>query len=217
MIETKLTFFEVQPQRGAGEAAELRQTHLGEAPEVLDAVDMRLAFDELVAAMIHPMMLLVAQVHQAAVALPAIRVDDAAQRHLALQNGRQYRPGTVRDDLRVNLPVTFEQAEHRHFLKSSPSPFATDAPSAEITFIDFNLAAQWRLGLAKRGDALAEMPAVTVDRVAVQARQFGNFSGFHIQAKEPQQEPEFPRRNARPTKIPVLPCHHWLYTAFSWP
>src|SRR5438445_713751 len=128
MVETELTFFEVQAQGGAGESAELGQTHLGDAPEVLNAIDMRLAFDKFIAAMIHPVMLLVAQVHQAAVALPTIGIDDTAQGHLALQNGRQHRPGTVRNDLRVNFPVTFEQAKDGHFLKSSPSPFASDAP-----------------------------------------------------------------------------------------
>jgi hypothetical protein len=215
MIETELTFFEVQPQCGAGQAAKFRQTHLGDAPEVLDAIDVRLALHKLVAAMIHPMMLLVAQIHQAAVTFPAIRINHAAQGHLAFQNGRQHRPGTVRHNLRINLPVAFEQAEHRHFLKSSPSPFAPDAPAAEITFVNLDLPTQGRLGLAERRDALPKMPTVKVDRVAVQAGEFGDFSGFHIQTKEPQQKPKFDRRNARPPETPVSPCHHWLYTAFS--
>jgi hypothetical protein len=215
MIETELTFFEVQAQGGAGEAAKLGQAHLGDAPKVLDAVDVRLAFDKLVAAMIHPVMLLVAQVHQAAVALPAVRIDHAAQGDLALQNGRQHRSGTVGHNLRINFPMPFEQPEDRHFLKSSPSPFAPDASSAEITFVNLDLTAQGRLGLAEHGDALPEMPAIKVDRVAVQPGKLGNFSGFHIQTKKPQQEPEFARRNARPPETPVSPCHHWLYTAFS--
>src|ERR1035438_8122559 len=146
MIKAELTFFKVRAERGPVEATELRQAHLGDAPEVLNAIDVGLAFHELVAAMIHPVMFLVAQVHQAAVALPAIRIDHAAQGHLALQNGRQYRPGAVRDDLRINFPLAFEQAEYRHFLKSSPSPFAPDAPTAEITFVNLNLPAQGRLG-----------------------------------------------------------------------
>jgi hypothetical protein len=216
MIETELTFFEMQPERSAVETTELGQAHLGEAPEVPDAVDVRLALHELVAAMIHPVMLLAAQIHQAAVALPAIRINHAPQGHLALQNGRQHRPGTVRHDLRVNFPVALEQAEDRHFLKSSPAPFAPDAPATKITFVNLDLAAQGRLGLAEHGDALPEMPEVKVDRVAVQAGQLGNFSGFHIQTKQPQQEPKFPRRNARPPETPVSPCHHWLYTPFSW-
>jgi len=32
MVETELTFFEVQSERGAGQATELRQAHLGNAP-----------------------------------------------------------------------------------------------------------------------------------------------------------------------------------------
>ncbi len=183
MVKTELTFFEVEADRGTIEATELGQPHLGDAPEVLDAVDVRLALDELVAPVIDPVMFLVAQVHQAAVALPAIRIDHAAQGHLALQNGRQYRPGAIRHDLRINFPVTLEQAEYRHFLKSSPSPFAPDAPTTEITFVNLNLPAQGRLGLAERGEAFPEMPAIKVDRVAVQTGELGYFSGFHIQTK----------------------------------
>ena len=216
MIKAELTFFEVQAERGAVEATELRQAHLGDAPEVLDAVDVRLTLHELVAAMIHPVMLLVAQIHQAAVALPAIRVDHAAQGHLALQNGRQHRPGTVRHDLRVNLSLPLEQTEHRHFLISSPAPFAPDAAATEITFVNLDLPAQGRLSFTKHGDAFPEMAQIKVDRVAVQPGQLGDFSGFHIQTKQPQQQPKFARRNARPAKITVWPRHHWLYTAFSW-
>ena len=67
MIETEFTFFEVEAQGGSVEAAKLGQAHFGDAPEVLDAVDVRLAFDELVAAMIDPVMFLVAEIQQAAV------------------------------------------------------------------------------------------------------------------------------------------------------
>lgn len=121
MVKTELTFFEVEADGGTIEATELGQPHLGDAPKVLDAVDVRLALDELVAPVIDPVMFLVAQVHQAAVALPAIRIDHTAQSHLALQNGRQYRPGAVRHDLRINFPVTLEPAEYRTFLKA-PRP-----------------------------------------------------------------------------------------------
>lgn len=68
MIKTELTFFEMKSERGAVEAAALGQAHLGDAPEVLNAVDVRLVFDKFIAAMIHPVVLLVAQIHQAIVA-----------------------------------------------------------------------------------------------------------------------------------------------------
>jgi hypothetical protein len=122
MIETELTFFKIQMQGGAVETAKLGQTHLGETPEVLDAVDVRLVLHKFIAAVIDAMMLLVTQVHQAAVTLPAVRIDHAAQDHLALQNGRQHCAAAMGDDLRINLPVAFEPAEDRHFLKSSPVP-----------------------------------------------------------------------------------------------
>src|SRR5277367_1168394 len=216
MIETELTFFEVQMERGAVEATKLRQAHLGEAPEVLDAVDVRLVLHELVATMIHPVMLLVAQIHQTAIALPAIRIDDTAQGHLALQNGRQHSAAAIGDDLRVNLPVAFEQAEHRHFLKSSPSPFAPDTASAKITFINLDFPAQRRFGLAQLRQAAAKMLKVLVHGVTVQAGQLRDFSGLQIQTKQPQQQPELLRRNAGTPKITVSHRHHWLDTVFAY-
>jgi hypothetical protein len=50
MIETELTFFKIQVQGGAVEAAKLGQAHLGDGPEVLNAVDVRLVFHKLVVA-----------------------------------------------------------------------------------------------------------------------------------------------------------------------
>jgi hypothetical protein len=62
----------------------------------------------------------------------------------------------------------------------------------------------------------AKMLKVLIDPIAVQARQLGDFSGFHIQTKQPQQEPKFRRRNSRTSKIPVSHCHHWLYSVFAY-
>lgn len=183
MIETELTFFEMQVQGGAVEATKLGQAHLGEAPEVFNAVDVRLVFDKLVAAMIHPVMLLVAQVHQAAVAFPAIPINHAAQGHLALQNSRQHRAAAIGDDLRINFALPLEQTEDGHLPKSAPAPFAPDAPSAKITFVSLNFTAQGRFGLAELRQPLAEMPRVEIDRVAIQAGELGDLSGFHIQTK----------------------------------
>ncbi len=214
MIETEFTFFEVKAQGGAVEAAKLGQTHLGLAPEVLDAVDVRLAPDKFIAAMIDPVMLLIAQIHQTAVALPAVGIDHAAQGDFTLQNGRQHGTAAIGNDLRVNFSVAFEQAENRHLLKSSPSPLAFDAASAEIAFVDLHLTTQRRFGFADFSQALAEMAAVKVDRVAVQAGQLSDFSGFHIQTKQTQQQPEFLGRNSGTPKIPVSPRHHSLYSVF---
>jgi len=216
MVETEFTFLEVEPQRAAAQSPELRQTHLGDAPEVLNAIDVRLALHKLVAAMIHPVMLLVAQIYQAAVALPAIRINHAAKRHLALQNGRQHSAGTVRDDLRVNLPLPLEQPEDGNLFKSSPPALAAHPAPAKETFINLHLPPQRRFRFAQQSNALPNVAQVKVDRVAVQAGELGDFSGFHIQTKQPHQQPKFGRRNARTPKIYFSPRHHWLYTMFAW-
>ena len=77
MVETELAFLEVQVERLAMDAAELREAHLGETPEVLDAVDVRLPAGELVLPVVHAVVFPVAEVDQAVIPSPAVRVDDA--------------------------------------------------------------------------------------------------------------------------------------------
>jgi len=111
--------------------------------------------------------------------------------------------------------VAFEQAQDRRFLKSSPAPLAPDPASAKITLINFNLAAQRRLGFAQLRPSLAKMLTLKVGRVAVQAGELGNFSGFHIQTKPAQRQPEFRRRNSRTPKASVSHRHQWLLIQLS--
>lgn len=91
-------------------------------------------------------MLLVAQVDQAAVTLPALGIDHAAQGRFTLQNGRQHGTAAIGNDLCINFSMTFEQTENRRFLKKlPPSPLAFDAASAEIALVALHLTAQRRL------------------------------------------------------------------------
>lgn len=68
-------------------AVELLKPALGKAPEALDAVDVALAVGELVRAMVDPEVFRLADIHQAVVAAPAIRVDDRIGRDSAADNG----------------------------------------------------------------------------------------------------------------------------------
>lgn len=61
MIETELTFFEMEAQGRTVEAAKLGQPHLGDAPEVFDAIDVRLVLHKLIATVIHPVMFLISR------------------------------------------------------------------------------------------------------------------------------------------------------------
>lgn len=70
--------------------------------------------------MIHPEMARIADIHQAVVTPPAITVNDAFNCHLAQDDSLQCQALTVRDDLRINPPLTLEHAKYR-LLQRPPS------------------------------------------------------------------------------------------------
>ena len=77
MIESKLTLFQVEMEGRFVETPKLHETHLREAPEVLDAIDVCFASTELVALMLNSVVPSVPQVHEACIGIPAIAMDRA--------------------------------------------------------------------------------------------------------------------------------------------
>jgi len=75
VIEAPLCFFEVEQKGVFGDAPELGDPDLGEAPESFDAVDVRRASGELVFGVVNAEVT-IADVNGAVIALPAIGVDD---------------------------------------------------------------------------------------------------------------------------------------------
>ena len=87
VIEAPPALFEVQVEGHHGHATELLKPSLGEAPEALYPVDMALAIGELVRAMMGSEVFRMADIHQAVVAAPAVRMDDRVGRDSAADNG----------------------------------------------------------------------------------------------------------------------------------
>ena len=73
------------------DSVKLRQPSFGEGPEGLYAIDVAFAADELVAAIIDPVMV-VAVEHVPVVGLPAVGVDRAALEHFALYRRQKSGP-----------------------------------------------------------------------------------------------------------------------------
>ena len=78
MVVSPFGLLEMEVEGVSRQALELGQPDLGQAPEAFDAVDMDGAFGELVAGMVDADVA-IAEVDQAVVAAPAIRVDDGAR------------------------------------------------------------------------------------------------------------------------------------------
>ncbi len=78
MVESKLSFLEMQIEGSFGQAVELGHTSLCIAPEALDAIDVTFATGELVGTMIDSKMLVKADIDQPIVTRPAIRMNHRA-------------------------------------------------------------------------------------------------------------------------------------------
>ena len=82
MVKPKLTLFKMQIKSGFRHSSELGESHFGNAPEVFNAVDMGHFICEFIIAMLHPVVFFVTQIHQAVIAWPSIRMDDAFEFNL---------------------------------------------------------------------------------------------------------------------------------------
>ena len=88
-------FHEVQMECVSGQAIELRQPDLGQAPEALEAVEVDGTLGELVPRMINPEVA-IAEVDQTVVTGPAIGVDDGARVDPAPDDAELGSPGRSR-------------------------------------------------------------------------------------------------------------------------
>ncbi len=124
-----------------GDAIELLEAAFSITPETLNPVDVMRATHKLVGAMIDPIMLCVADINQAAIAAPAIRVDDGFETDATANNGLQSSLLAVSDDLRVDRAIALEDAEDDCFARCAAPSFASDPTRAEVRFINFDFAA----------------------------------------------------------------------------
>lgn len=169
---------------------EFHQAPLGKRPEGFDAVDMASAASKLVLPVMDSVVLLVAQIDEAVIAPPAIRVDDAVEVDPSPDNGLQRGLSAIRDDLGVDFSVSLEDAEDRCFAGGSTASFALDSLAAEVGFIDFDLTGKRRFMLAQFGDSLSDEVEVAIDRVAVEASKGSGLAGVQIEGVTAHQLPE---------------------------
>jgi len=183
------------------------QTGLGKAPEALDAVDMGLASDKFILAVIDSQVPAIANVNQAVVTPPAIGIDDAVQGDTTSDNALQRSLCAVRDDFCVNTAVAFENAEDSRFAKGPASSLALDAAGAEVGFIHLDLARERRLGLAIFSDTFTDASQITVNGIAIKSRQSSDLSGVQIECKQPDNLAKLGLRNSCTVCVPVFHSH----------
>jgi hypothetical protein len=148
------------------------------------------ATGEFVLPVLDPVVLLIAEVDEAVVAPPAIRVDDAVQVDSAPDNALQRGFRAIRHDFGVDLPFSLEDPKHGRFAISSASSFALYSFAAEVGFIDFDFARKGRLPFTKLGNSLSDEKVIAVDCIAVEACEGCGLAGIQIQGETPYEVPE---------------------------
>ena len=111
VIESVLAFLEMQVERMGRNAIELLQPSFRTRPETFNTIDMTLVIGKLIVRMQHPEMLRVSNINQSIVAAPAVRVNHGLQRNMSTNHLLQRAFAAIRDDLGIDRPITFEDAE----------------------------------------------------------------------------------------------------------
>lgn len=93
---------------------------------------MSFAISKLILSMMNTIMLFIAQVNQAHVATPGVRMNDAIRFYSAVNDGLQSLSGTIGYDLCVDIATALEDAKYRRFAINTAAPFPFDASGAKV-------------------------------------------------------------------------------------
>mgnify|MGYP006987148843 CR=1 FL=1 len=214
MVEPELGLFQMQIEGTLAHASKLGKPHLGYAPEVLNAIDMRLPGDEFIPAMVHPVMPFIPQINKTIIGAEPVTVNDAVQGYLPTYNGLESLPGAIRNNLRKDLSLPFQDSKDRCFTSSSTTSLAPYSPGSKIRFIHLDLARKGRLTLALICHSLSKGLQNPVDTVPAHTREFRNFRRLKIHSKILHNKTKNPLRNVRTMTIPVNLVHKPTYSTF---
>src|SRR5437016_4965454 len=92
-------------------AVELLKPSLSTRPETFYPVDMTLCISKHIVRVEHTKMLTVSDINQAIVAAPPVRVNDGLKGNMSANHLLQRAFAAIRDDLGIDRPITFEDAE----------------------------------------------------------------------------------------------------------
>ncbi len=152
-------------------------------------------------AVAHPVMLLVTHMHDPVVGTKTIGVNRRRKLDTSAQDGLNTGFRAIRDDLCINRTLAFVDAEDNGFATRTASARASDTACPKVTFIEFDITCKGRLPFTIASDGLAHKAHIAVDRVAIQARNFGNLRGSQIKRKEAQKLAKFGARNWCASKL----------------
>ncbi len=185
----------------------LLQPMFSKAPKTFYAVDMVRAACKFVLSMIDPVMLRVADIHQAVVATPAITMDNCLRSNATANNGLKCRFRAIRHDLRIDFAITLQNSKDRRLAAGSATALTSDTSRAEVAFINFDLARKWRCALTFLSNALTNLEKDRGDSFTSDASQLCDISGTEIHGKGAQKLAEFTLGNSG-TRIVAVSSFH---------
>lgn len=164
-------------------AIELGQASFGIAPEALDAVDVRVSVGEFILCVLDSQVFFVTDIDQAVVASPSVRVHHGVEADAAADGFLQGLFATIRDDLGIDLSVSFEDAKDDSLACGTPAAFAPNTFGSEVGFVDFDFPPEGALSLTVLGDAATEFQVNAVDRAKADTGQLGRIGRGEVHRK----------------------------------
>jgi len=208
VVEAELALFEVQVEGVSGNALGLGEAMFSEGPEGFDAVDVAVAADELVIAMVDPEVFSIADIDQAMVPPPAIAMDDTLGGDTTPNDLLQRRLTRIGYNLRIDPAVAFEDTEDDGLATGSATTLASHTPGPKVGFVDFNLAGERTVALTFLSEPPANLEKDRVNGTNTDAGQFGGIRGRQVQGHTPYKTPESLLCNSGMEVIPVFPFHN---------
>jgi|SRR5947209_4898481 len=186
------------------DAIELLKPALGTRPETFYPIDMTLCTGKFIVRMQHAKMLTVSDINQPIVAAPAVRVNDRLQRDMPANHLLQRVFTTIRNNLGMDLAVTFEDAEDDGFTHCSTPSLASDMANTEIAFVNLDFAVgEGRGALTFFSNAFSDFQIDRGDAAARKSCQLSRISGCQIKREVAHELTEFTLPNFRPSVIPI--------------
>ena len=132
IIESELTFFEMEIEGCFWDTVELHESPFRVGPKGFDTVDMSFAIYKLIVPMVHTIMLFVSQINQSIIAAPGVRMNDTLKFYLPADNGLQRAFGAIGNDLRVNQTISLENTKDWGFTVCATASFPFDALGSKV-------------------------------------------------------------------------------------
>lgn len=117
-IPSPFAFLQVQIKI-FGYAVEFGEPWFGKTPEAFNTIDVPDTICKLILSVINAQMFRVADIDQAAITAPAVRINNTPRRDLSQYDSLKCLPFTIRNDFGINSAVSFENTKDGLLKRSS--------------------------------------------------------------------------------------------------